>query len=111
VPDPPPAKNVDPTCVPADATSSPELARARAGQMKRLIKATLESDPDMPAYLQRLAEHHFAGGHIAGGCKVVEVAMRVGDADHLATSTQLRMDHCFDGRAQRCTTWYEPAGL
>jgi hypothetical protein len=104
-----PVTNDDVTCLPSAPTSAPAVARARADLMKRLIMATPHTDPEMPAYLQRLAEHHFTGGHVAGGCKVVQVAMTLGDTDDVAKTKQLRLDHCFDGRAQRCTTWYEPA--
>ena len=105
----PPPTNHDASCLPPGAPlqSSAQLQR-QSEMLKTLIKATQETDPDMPDLIVRLAEHHFQGGFVSAGCRIANVAIRMGDAVAVAKATQLRMNSCFDDRVQRCAAWYEP---
>jgi hypothetical protein len=104
-----PPTNHDASCLPGGVmTERPDRLQAQAELLKQLIMATERSDPEMPDLIVRLAEHHFQGGFVSAGCKIVEVATRMGDAVALAKATQLRTQSCFDDRARRCTTWYAP---
>ncbi|HWB78510.1 MAG TPA: hypothetical protein VG755_26280 [Nannocystaceae bacterium] len=106
----PPPTNHDASCLPAGAPpQSSARLQAQADMLKTLIKATEETDPDMPDLLLRLAEHHFQGGFVSAGCKIADFAIELGDADDIAKATQLRMQSCFDARIARCTAWYEPS--
>lgn len=104
-----PPTHHDASCLPGGVmTQSPDRLQAQSELLKQLIKATEQTDPDMPDLIVRLAEHHFHGGFVSAGCRIADVAIRLGDATAVAKAAQLRMNGCFDDRVQRCTAWYVP---